>query len=32
MADLVRKSGVVQSAQDKAEGDVRWAGDFEDGP
>jgi hypothetical protein len=28
MADLVQKSG--QSAQDKAEGDARWAGDFAD--
>jgi len=30
MADLVQKSGVGQSPQDKAEGDVRWAGDFAD--
>jgi hypothetical protein len=30
MADLVQKSGVGPSAQDKAEGDARWAGDFAD--
>ena len=28
MADLVQKPG--PSAQDKAEGDARWAGDFAD--
>ena len=30
MADLVQKSGVGPNAQDKAEGDARWAGDFAD--
>ena len=30
MADLVQKPGMGQSAQDKAEGDARWAGDFAD--
>jgi len=30
MTDLVQKSGMGPSAQDKAEGDARWAGDFAD--
>ena len=30
MADLVQKPGVDPSAQDKAEGDARWVGDFAD--
>ena len=30
MADLVQKSGGGPSAQDKEEGDARWAGDFAD--
>jgi len=30
MADLVQKPGAGPSAQDKAEGDARWAGDFAD--
>jgi len=30
MTDLVQKSGMGPSSQDKAEGDARWAGDFAD--
>jgi len=30
MADLVQKSGTGSTAQDKTEGDARWAGDFAD--
>lgn len=30
MADLAQKSGMGSSAQEKAEGDARWASDFAD--
>ncbi|KAF9653216.1 hypothetical protein BDM02DRAFT_3087985 [Thelephora ganbajun] len=30
MADLAQRPGMGQSAQDKAEGDARWAGEFAD--